>query len=107
MAKKFTKENPALGFISKETIEDTEKREAQATATEEDYQKRIEELEALVERMNEKKEPKTKNVTILMRPKEHKRLKASAKKHNVSMNVFIETAIERYIDELEKEEESK
>lgn len=101
--KKFTQENPALDFISKRPTTKEGTKEQAPEVSEQDYQERIKELEALVQRMEEKKEPKTKNVTILMRPRDHKRLKDTAKKQNVSMNVFIETAVEKYIDEIEKE----
>ena len=88
MAKKDFKSNPALAFISEDSIEAVDHEEEQATIP-------TGGKPPAGYKLNPKYlETKSKRVQILIQPSVHKKAKAVSKKLGISLNDFISRAVQ-------------
>ncbi len=93
MAKKEFKNNPALAFISKESIEKTDRQEDKSPIL-----KGKKEAPAGYKPNPEFIETKSKRVQILIQPSVHDKLKARAKAEGTSVNELINKALIEYTE---------
>lgn len=93
MAKKEFKNNPALAFISKDSIDKAEGQEESKPIL-----KGKKEAPAGYKPNPEYIETKSKRVQILIQPSVHDKLKAIAKAENTSVNEIINIALREYVE---------
>lgn len=86
--------NPALSFISKESIEAVDSADhAESTPAEEDASSPA----PVTRRKRKRPEAKSRRVQVLMKPSRHEALKAIAAREGISVNEAINEAIEDYL----------
>lgn len=93
--KSFIDDNPALQFISKETIDAVDGIEETPAAT--DQEAATAPASSRRHRKRERPEARNRRVQVLMKPSHHEALKAIADREGISVNEAINEAIEDYL----------